>query len=282
MTRRTRSNPAWSDQIAHKNCDAIQAACKEFKLPEPILTEKCKIEGELGFGEYGAVYSTVDPSVVVKITSDESEAHMIALAISMREVDGIDPKGLVRYDAIFALPNKRDGSQTYILWRESAKSIGLFASESSSCEIKDFEDHLIQYYKHADEAFFMSAAAAKNMDVEEYWAWMKSVVDAANSILDGKTRDIPFVVPKFSRYLAKAYAACEKMEENTKSFWVGECLRTLMKAGLLVGDAHLNNVGVVERGRCGGSLYVLTDPGHTAPLRRKLSQVEIPMIGGSK
>lgn len=286
MSRRTRSNPDWSDAIAQKNCAAIRQACREFDLPMPLLDDKCEIEGELGAGLYGAVYKTEDPGVVFKIASDVSEAHFVALLIAMREKDGIDPKGMVKYHAILGLNGKRDfeGSKlpTFAIWREAANDVGLKAKKSSSCEIKEFEKLIKRYYDHADEAFFISEEAATNMPINEYWAWMKVSVDAANSILDGKKLDIPLVTPKFSRYLAEAYRVASQMMENTKSYYVGESLMTYLRKGVLVGDLHLGNIGVFKFGRCGEEIWKIFDPGHSCILKQSLSQIEIPLIGGAK
>lgn len=280
MSRRTRSNPDWSDAIAKKNCAAIQKACKDFDLPPPLLDDGCRIEGELGAGLYGAVYKTESKDVVFKISSDPSEAHLIAILIALRQKGEYDSTGIVRFDAIFALNERYIDNSTFVIWREAAQSTELRVFDSSTCEIKEFAKNIIAYKSVADEVFSIALSAAKSMPLNDYWAWMKDGVDAANEILDGNKMDIPLIVPKFIRYLAKSYELADKMERNTKSFFVGNALKTLLRSGLLIGDTHVGNIGVVSMGKCGQGVFKIFDVGHACVLRKKYSEIEIPVLGG--
>ncbi len=50
-----------------------------------------------------------------------------------------------------------------------------------------------------------------------------------------------------------------------------------MHEGLIIADTHAGNVGEVFRGDKPG-VYVITDPGQVAVLRRELSSPEIEVI----
>lgn len=77
-------------------------------------------EPELGCGVYGCVYQTADPSVVLKLTSDDTEAEF---AQHIRPM--MAPDIAVRYHKTIPLSHKSPrGAWLFLLWRESASHVG--------------------------------------------------------------------------------------------------------------------------------------------------------------
>ena len=74
---------------------------------------------EYGCGAYGCVLPTYDPDVVLKLTTDDTEAefaHDLASSISAPIV--------VKYRKTVTLPEEYHGHGTYLLWRQAADEVG--------------------------------------------------------------------------------------------------------------------------------------------------------------
>ncbi len=75
---------------------------------------------EYGCGVYGCVMPTLDPKIVLKVTTDQAEAEFAArMAKKM-------PANLVtKYELVLELPTaKQRGRPVYLLWREEAQHVG--------------------------------------------------------------------------------------------------------------------------------------------------------------
>jgi len=117
-------NPSW---VTKALADAYETM--EDRVPPkwlPKLTETGARRGrmtatlkEYGCGVYGCVLPTLDPQVVVKVTTDETEVQFateIASTLSVRVT--------VDYHLAMKLAALREGRQVYVLWRESAEDVG--------------------------------------------------------------------------------------------------------------------------------------------------------------
>lgn len=122
------------------NFDLIRSSEKGYKMAVRL--------DQYGCGAYGCVVPTSDPSVVFKITTDESEARFIADILPT-----LTPQeGCVRYHQIVQLAGERDGRSMFGIWRESASRIGEISllSRDLMRAAHEISDRAIRYM--ADDA----------------------------------------------------------------------------------------------------------------------------------
>ncbi len=119
-----KSNPAWVTNIISKHYVQLEEQVPPQWLPK--LTKPSAARGKLtaamkeyGCGAYGCVLPTLDPKVVLKLTTDDTEAqfaHEMAAKLTVPVV--------VKYHLTRALPDQYKGRQAYLLWRDSADHVG--------------------------------------------------------------------------------------------------------------------------------------------------------------
>ncbi len=300
----TQSNPPWATKLVKQYCDKIRSAADRLGLPMPAMDGKCQIDEELGTGHYGAVYQTKShladgTPVVFKVTSDESEAHFVATALKLAADRNIEPEGLVKYYAIFALPDSHRGRDTYILWREEAHQIGIPLYQRTY-DIAEFDKYLMRFKHLAHEAKFIADKRAKK-DPGTYWAWMGDQLSLADNMIaeygehwgEEKSvaqgwgmREDKVLNALMLRHKGKPdrfawlvgccdQVSLEMVNSNNAATEVGGALRTYLEEGILLADVHASNVGLVDRFNYS---YVITDPGHAVILKQALSATEIPTL----
>src|SRR6185295_8057189 len=74
---------------------------------------------EYGCGAYGCALPTLDPNIVIKVTTDETEAEF-AQKLSKKLIVPV----VVKYEAAMPLGDQHQGRPITLLWREEAKDIG--------------------------------------------------------------------------------------------------------------------------------------------------------------
>ncbi len=302
------NNPPWDRNIFEKHCGAIARFAEQYKLPVPTtktqLVPGCSLEKELGVGHYGVVYRTEDPGIVFKITSDETEGYFVAEAIKLRETRKADPDGIVRYYAIRALPEKHKGRNVYVLWREEAVHIGLPAYRGAAGydtrNMNEFQKLLMVFKNCAHEAKIIAQKIQKNAG-DRYWDWVAKRTDEdvlekmsdQYSEMDKEGYD-PYGT-KLSNQLTQKYkgspdlrfswllecchqVSMEMVNANMYATLVGGALGEYLDAGLLLADVHTMNVGEVEREGYTGTIFVITDPGHSVPLRQSVAQTTVEVL----
>lgn len=253
-------NPPWSNRVVERFCSQIKKAVEKHDLPLPIIDEHCIIQSELGAGEYGAVVSTNKSDCVLKITSDETEAHFVATIMGWKKKF----PGLVKYTAAFAVPATHKGNNVFLIWREKVEKVGL--PETFSAEQKDlyaFTKSLIRAYKESDAAFRIATRELDIRQDESYWDWLDERVEMFDR--GSPTR------PLAARLLSFR-AECAKMAETKSGELVGNAMGQLLHDGIILCDIHANNVGLCDRG------WVITDPGHALVLKRSLVDVNLPLL----
>jgi hypothetical protein len=250
-------NPPWSNQLIAENMDEIIGS----GLPFPNMDE-------LGKGHYGAIYSTSDPDVVFKVTSDDTEAQFIKAATPLGW-----PEGIVVYRAIIDFEGKFRGRETFGIWREAAFPVGLQRphriTSNDDQYLKKFWWEL-QHFK--DNATIVRASLQRKpgmMDeVRSRDAWAHSIVTwdtAMPKSMETIHRQRQALYHKGVDRAAVALKACEviAMAMETSSYFghsVGCALGYYLDNGMLLADVHANNVGIVHRD--GEPYWVITDPGH--------------------
>lgn len=81
---------------------------------------------EYGCGNYGCVLPTDDPAVVLKVTTDATEAHYAAYVAKTMPVEVT-----TRYLLAVELSAKHKGRKVSLLWRESATMVGKISGQSA-------------------------------------------------------------------------------------------------------------------------------------------------------
>jgi hypothetical protein len=75
---------------------------------------------EYGCGAYGCVFPTLDKEIVLKVTTDSTEAEFAAQLAQHLPVPIV-----TAYRIVMLLPSaKRQGRKVYLLWRETAQQVG--------------------------------------------------------------------------------------------------------------------------------------------------------------
>ena len=118
-----KNNPAWVTNILSKYFVKLEEQIPPKWLPKltSTSTQRGKLVAamkEYGCGAYGCVLPTLDPNVVLKLTTDDTEAqfaHDLA--------DKLAAPVVVKYHLTFALPDVYKGRQVYLLWRDSAEHV---------------------------------------------------------------------------------------------------------------------------------------------------------------
>lgn len=114
-------NPPWVDEVVEANLRELT-----YRAPKgaEVVTEAAGGHlhaPELGCGAYGCVLRTAVPGVVLKITSDPTEALFVR-ALADRGLSGL--MGITRYLGSSLLEGRRQGRALYALWREEADDVG--------------------------------------------------------------------------------------------------------------------------------------------------------------
>jgi hypothetical protein len=243
---------------------------------------------EYGCGHYGCVMPTYDDKVVMKLTSDETEAFFVAAALSMDDPNAWN--GVVEYFGIFRLKSAFHRKRPlYILWREAANSVGIVeleqfvagADEYKQRQLRELSRYLEQF---KDSAKAVRSSLKRSKDpyalVEEskkweQWAWDQVSSDYGDNkwVFEG-TRG----AQRVAAHLRACQQIAELMEHTYMSDAVGEALGFFLENGLLLADVHHHNIGTVYREDYDGDRIVITDPGHAVPLIDRWDEVVIEEI----
>lgn len=185
---------------------------------------------EYGCGAYGCVLATHNPDVVLKVTTDDTEAEFAAeLANSL-----VRPI-CVRYPHVIGLDEKYKGDLVYLLWRDAAQHVGELPEILGDTALRLVDE------QHA---------AAQHA-----YGILERVTQSKGGITDEGTERV-------RDSLGQWLATCEAMARQTQV----PALRALgdglaqvyTKQHILFGDIHTGNLGLVR------DAWVITDPGHVA------------------
>ena len=280
---RPKSNPAWVDRALTKHWDALEAAVGAELLPR----EKHGVMEELGCGAYGCVLPTFSEGVVLKITTDASEAHFAAAAMQLVVQDGWWPPGIVEYYNALALSEKYQSADVYLLWREEAHHVGLLAApdptESQVMRVAfggapDFPSPK-RYLQHWD-----------SKQVSDFTSSLYAFLLLSNEVMDGmddarqQGYDMAVVLSDFPagyerELMTKLQRAADHIAALDVGSSVGVALRYYLDKGLLLADVHPGNIGEVgDPGDEDDWDFAITDPGHMVPLEPGWLSVELPLI----
>ncbi len=231
-------NPKWASDVIAQSWHTLQAEVPQWlprlDLLEVVGAREIAAEAtEHGCGKYGCVYPTLDPNVVLKITTDDTEAEFAA-NLSSTLVQPI----CTEYYRVARLALTHKGYPVYLLWRQDAHDVGrlyeVIEDRIGPDAADDAASLLIAQHKIAQSAYmivkgheFGDLKAAMN-------DWVMAVAELAVS-------GIPILEQLFQGVL-------EVYNEQQIFF----------------GDLHQGNLGAVTDADTGTERWVITDPGHVA------------------
>lgn len=263
---------------------------------------------EYGCGHYGCVMPTSVPGVVVKLSSDPTEAYFIAAALQL----GFDYEnaGIVQYYAVYQLANAFHRKRPlFVIWREEAYDLGFPLEATRSYGLMPADAHWRvtrdkELLRLLDSFKFFAAAVRTQLEgtakrgndpyalVTEAktnalmdWAW--NYVDADAALKVGRQQPMARQghahlrgVQRLAANLRACSLIAEWMGNTDGSDTIGRALEFYLDSGLLLADVHGDNVGKVERHDdiYDGEVRVITDPGHAVPLERRWAEVVIEEI----
>lgn len=221
---------------------------------------------EYGCGVYGCVIPTQDRDVVFKVTSDTSEVEFFRDVLPTLG-DPADLAIVTFYDSIDLVGEWKHRPIAGV-WRESADQIGYLAKAMGAIPdlIHIQKDAASMAYHHLHHAkkdapkVYAEALRQRERALEH----LDGVVDVAVMFKARMTAweksgiDILALLLALHELTAEALAVTELLGP------FGKTLLTCLEHGVVLGDVHADNLGLVVRG--GEELWVVTDPGQVAVL----------------
>ena len=273
------------------------------KLKKPVVEE-------YGCGSYGCVMPTSEPGLVMKLTSDVSEAWFISRARSLDYIGGI-----VEYKKIFALPTQHKGRPLFVLWRTEARYIGDWSYTTHH------HDDRTAAGSYQPSAYSRRVAAEANTQLNAFmrWAWIarayihpmlraaekqtsahavlerreeflarlwgvyessERAEDVSVGLFDGHSRGAVERlrgVKKVGVALQTCLHIADAMQGNPSLVNVGAALGHYLENGILLADVHHNNLGL-STDPDAGSEAIITDPGHAVEFHPRWAQPPQIMI----
>lgn len=225
-----KSNPAWATKVVAHTYGEIEAKVDPKWLPklDGIGARGNQLLGklkELGCGAYGCVYPTGDDSIVLKITTDTTEADFARDLAA----DLVTPV-TVHYHQVIDADAAYKNRPVFFLWREEAKKVGKIHKEPN-------------YGKRARELIY-----AQHLAAQAAYELMGHRMKAYKSIVEATT--------------AWRSAAEDMGEVPALRFLARGMIEVLDKNKIFFGDVHEGNLGIVTRN--GEQVWAITDPGHVA------------------
>lgn len=230
------SNPAWNPEEILAGVRARQDIPPQW---EPTQVD-------LGCGNHGCVYETSDPSVVLKVTDDDTEAEVATqfgpdvVSICVRYLLVLDSHVVVR------------GKPVMLLWRERAFMVG------GIMDAVELAGELLPPRP--------IGRASRSPPRERAQAFLGLISESGQQTFFLATQRHPLAE---IRAAANDYAdACQKMARQKTSPELAQLgagmADVYVRHGLVFGDMHSGNVGLVHR--ADGDRWVITDPGHVMVL----------------
>jgi hypothetical protein len=251
---------------------------KKFKKP---------VFEEYGCGHYGCVLPTHEPGLVIKLTSDISEARFVARAMELEPTPGI-----VEYKKIFGLETSHKGRPLFVLWRTEASSVGkwdfirthgadVVPGSDQAAWVKHVEREASQQlggflsWAKAAQGYLkpklISSVADRQKLLTRTWQLYEHSEPAPNLPLSVSARlkgmDRVGMVLRTCLYIA------QEMTSNESLYKVGEALQHYLEEGILLADVHGNNIGLDA-----DNIPIITDPGHAVEFHPRWAQPPQIMI----
>lgn len=149
-------NPPWVGQVLADTLKTVQSTVRPEWLPSLASVKRGKRGAivstvkEYGCGVYGCVIPTLDPNVVLKLTTDDTEAQFAADV-----ADTLVAPICVGYHAVLETKVKHARRTVYLLWRDSADKVGGIREEPNG----DWAVHYIAKQHAAAQVAFRALHA---------------------------------------------------------------------------------------------------------------------------
>jgi hypothetical protein len=247
---------------------------------------------EYGAGHYGSVYPTAEPGVVIKITTDKTEAKFIMAAMSLAQKEGKWPRGIVRYHGIFQVADRIIRNRpVFILWRDEIQPGTLHDLDDTAPNYSDIRIHLqaLVATKILAHELRMKLLRMKkipkdlldracNQDYPEYLdAPFKAgeKISAANEYIRDLQHKPNIGSGKAVALMRAVRNGCENMYMSN-SFDPGYALEYYLDRGILLADVHGDNVGRLPN--TDETEWVISDPGHAVFLNHDFDHLSVPCV----
>lgn len=164
-------NPGWVNKSLARAFESMEQDIPPKWLPKlenvrPGLRGISAKMRELGCGMYGCVLPTLDPKVVLKVTTDATEAEFANDLSSTLRVPIV-----VKYELVRQVPGKHDGREIFLLWRESADDVGKLKRGEEQVNVQ----HAAA--QHAYDVIVSKDRAGLKLALD---AWVDAVEEMAN------------------------------------------------------------------------------------------------------
>lgn len=291
----------WVDRNLKAAWERVEAQVERAWMPELEPGRKFSVD-ELGCGYYGCVMRTAEPDLVLKISTDITEAMFAQNAINL----GDWPEGIVRYNQVVALGGVSHRKRpVFLLWREEAFNIGF----PGKMVWGGYEGTLSDYERRSAETLMWNLASFRDYAQVVRSLTLKS--NPATVVADAKRYEqfaydfvaerteyrgdkVIIAAPRLKaearltfgrdtpRAVAVALRCCELISEIMENTYmndtIGGALSFYQAQGVLLADVHADNVGQVRREGEGYELNAITDPGHAIPLQDRWLNADIVTI----
>jgi hypothetical protein len=247
--------------------DTVQPAWRP-RLDDVRATPTGRISAEVteyGCGAYGCVYPTYDPNVVLKVTTDDTEAEFAAeiAATLVRPI-------CVAYYQVMVLASLHKKRQVRLLWRESASQVGRMGEVLGGTAV----DYLHVQHAAAQFAYATLRGIATRAWVAKHQESWQGHANTAFGIADmvdvhniyEQLADVEMARPHDMMHKALAIwmASVENMARQRQAPQLRRLadgmIEVYTQQHIFFGDVHSGNVGLVAR--ADGGHWVITDPGH--------------------
>ncbi len=288
-------NPVnWVNQILTRKWAALATRVNPSWLPVAVGGRTVKRFQEHGCGSYGCVLPTAKPSIVLKLTTDVSEAAFVAYVLRSKE----ESDGLVRYFKILALADESHRNRpVFAIWREEANDVGTIAKSIPYTETDRIAKSLRYMQKVANlmrDTFkrmkatyeYNLVVSGQPLDPTYFTKQLDQYAEWATQFPHG--RDQAMDVARISNYkgiqrIAVARAAyqyhAEEMYSTQHQSLLGDAFMTYLHEDIVLADVHMGNVGMpLDTDRVGSGEPIIVDPGHAFAFDGKLDRPSIETV----
>jgi len=305
-------NPVeWIDMTLTRHWSELEQALGKDAMPVELESVQPVSANELGCGDWGCVYRTGNPGVILKVTQDQTEAMFASHAITI----GTWPPGMVRYWAVYQDEPRVEsfrGVPTFFLWREEAKMVGEALPEGEAEFVWSLREFLNTsrhglYYplnnlrvgKSDVETAFDPRASAKGREegAVRAHALLRESQERQQVFLRNVARSRRWALARYKSHgpgtdirmapehrFALNILHCENIARDLamdEGFGeIGEAMLYYMAHGMVLADVRSDNIGLALHARHGDVSAVITDPGGMTPIRPDRLQAVIPLLGG--
>jgi len=268
---RTQSNPAWTNSILKTSFQRIAEAAPRSAMPlsTDVLDERTgKMKRgwkEYGTGHYGTVFPTNTEGLVMKITSDPTEAAFVAAYLSLPTRER--PNGIVGYHAVVQITGvTKNNRPVYVIWRDEAQHVGVSAL---GAWVRNSRDP--GYYMRSHRISINLLWDAKLIGDK-----IKNLLKKPTSTPSGQHRR----AQTLERLIDSFQERTGLMQSEPMAIEVGRAMDDMLHNGLLLADVHANNIGMPTGETLNdiGETCIITDPGHAVALDDRYAGLKIREI----